>query len=174
LETRKCRKIRGSLLSETRKCRKKRGSLSSETRTCRKTRGSRSFLLLRLQFAYFQEIQALEKWLLQLKLLCGIAFFWPWAARGLSGSFEHVIDCCQDYNSHISRKFEPWKKWLLQLKLLCGIAIFWPWAARGLSGSFENVIEFQKSAPLSWSGSFLLITSFKKCTTLVVRLVSVD
>ena len=27
-----------------------------------------------------------KKWLLQLKLLCGIAFFWPWAARGLSGS----------------------------------------------------------------------------------------
>ena len=98
-----------------------------------------------------------KKWLLQLKLLCGIAFFWPWAARGLSGSFEHVIDCCQDYNSHVSKKFEPWKKLAPAVKVLCGIAIFWPWAARGLSGSFENVIEFQK-----------------KCTTLVVRLVFAD
>ena len=115
-----------------------------------------------------------KKWLLQLKLLCGIECFWPWAARGLSGSFENVIDRCQDYSSHISKKFKPWKKWLLQLKLLCGIAFFWPWAARGLSGSFENVIEYQKSAPLSWSGSFLLIKSFKKCTTLVVRLVFAD
>ena len=33
-----------------------------------------------------------KKWLLQLKLLCGIVFFWPWAARGLSGSFENVIE----------------------------------------------------------------------------------
>ena len=47
--------------SETRKCRKIRGSLPSETRTCRKTRGSRSFLLSSLQFADFQEIHALEK-----------------------------------------------------------------------------------------------------------------
>ena len=29
-----------------------------------------------------------KNWRLQLKLLCGIAIFWPWAARGLSGSFE--------------------------------------------------------------------------------------
>ena len=43
--------------------------------------------------------------------------------------------CCQDYSSHISKKFKPWKKWLLQLKLLCGIAFFWPCAARGLFGS---------------------------------------
>ena len=33
-----------------------------------------------------------KNWLLQLKLLCGIAIFWPWAARGLSGSFENVIE----------------------------------------------------------------------------------
>ena len=59
-----------------------------------------------------------KKWLLQLKLLCGIAFFWPWAARGLSGSFEHVIDCCQDYNSHVSKKFEPWKKLAPAVKVI--------------------------------------------------------
>ena len=33
-----------------------------------------------------------KKLLLQLKLSCGIAFFWSWAARGLSGSFENVIE----------------------------------------------------------------------------------
>ena len=32
-------------------------------------------------------------------------------------------------------------------------------------------VKASKSAPLSWSGSFLLIKRFKKCTTLVVRLV---
>ena len=81
-----------------------------------------------------------KKWLLQLKLLCGIAFFWPWAARGLSGSFEHVIDCCQDYNSHVSKKFEPWKKvapavkvivWDCDFLALDGQRPFWElWQAR--------------------------------------------
>jgi hypothetical protein len=45
-----------------------------------------------------------------IKVIVWDCVFWPWAARGLSGSFEHVIDCCQDYNSHVSKEFEPWKK----------------------------------------------------------------
>ena len=138
---------------ETRKCRKIHRSLSSETRNCRTIRSS-----------YRRRRESVVK------------YVGPYRRRR-ERVVKHVgpaLFCCQDYSSHISKKFKTWKKWLLQLKLLCGIAFFWPWAARGLSGSFENVIEFQKSAPLSWSGSFLLITSFKKCTTLVVRLVSVD
>ena len=35
-------------------------------------------------------------------------------------------------------------------------------------------LKFSKSAPLSWSGSFLLTKSFNKCTTLLVRLVCAD
>ena len=44
-----------------------------------------------------------KKWLLQLKLLCGIAFFWPWAARGLSGSFENAIEYQKSVTVSFSR-----------------------------------------------------------------------
>ena len=103
-----------------------------------------------------------KKWLLQLKLLCGIECFWPWAARGLSGSFENVIDCCQDYSSHISKKFKPWKKWLLQLKLLCGIAFFGP--GRPEQRPFWELRKchrMTKNATVSCSRSFLLFKSLK-------------
>ena len=115
-ETRKCRNIRGPLSSPRRKCRKIRGSLSSETRKCR-------FRCQDYSSHISKKFKPWKKWLLQLKLLCGNSFFWPWAARGLSGSFEHVIDCCQDYNSHVSKKFEPWKKVAPAVKVIvwdCG------------------------------------------------------
>ena len=75
-------------------------------------------MLSSLQFAYFQEIHALEKVAPAIKVIVWDCVFWPWAARGLSGSFEHVIDCCQDYNSHVSKKFEPWKKLAPAVKVI--------------------------------------------------------